>query len=701
MSNRSLSGLYFLFYLLSVQSISSQIDASIVYFAPDSCLSYVADKDNNYLPDFSHAGYKNGISPLPDILSVKTIDPITGDNTAHIQAAIDELGLLPLDSEGFRGALLLSAGTYEIRGQVVIRNSGIVVRGVGDEADPTSNTILKATGNTPAGRDVIVVGNTSGVNWTGQVAGTRSTVTSSFIPTGSRSLQIDHPERFQVGDNVIVFQTSTNAWLASINYGDTDTDDPWAPGQIDLYFNRYITDIDLTDHKIKLDAPLYDELDRSLGEAVVYVLNEPNIKRQIGIENLRVVIETDGPLTENHAKNAIKLRGVEDCWLRSVTALHFTYAGIDMTVASRVTVSQCKALQPHSLIEGARRYNFAVGSKTNNVLFERCHASYGRHSFVSNGTSSVSGIVFHASTSEHDYTSSEGHRRWSQGLLFDSLTFTTPEATRLLGLYNRGRYGTGHGWSSVNSVAWNVDLPTGHSMVIQRPPGRQNYAIACFGIVTGSGPFLNTPGHIALTYQDPAITSLYNVQLEERIKKGVYPDAPARLSATPDTDNNVIQLDWLDIASQELGYIVEFSVGDGAPFTPIDTLAANITSFSFDYSAYSGQDLSFRVAAYNESCRSPYSNPVEIKLVVGLPERAIEHLVIYPNPVSDILLIKSNGNLQEAELRDSAGRRLDSFMISSGAITHSISLKGRPAGLYWLKIRDKEGRQAISKIIKQ
>ena len=700
MSSRLLIGLCALLFLLSSRILHTQTDASIVYYAPDNCLTYLSDKDNNYLPDFSHAGYKNGTTPLPDVLTVKSISPIAGDNTQHIQAAINELGLLPLDSDGFRGALLLTAGVYEIRGSLIISKSGVVIRGVGRDTDPSSNTVLKAIGDSPALRDVIVVGNTSGVNWTGAVAGTRSLVTNEFVPTGSRSLQLDHPERFSVGDNIIVFQKSTTNWLASINYGDTDTDEPWAPGQIDLYFNRYITDINLDESKIKLDAPIYDELERSLSQAEVYVLSEPDTKRNIGIENLRVVIQTNGSLTENHAKNAIKLRGVEDCWVQSVTALHFSYAGIDMTVASRVTVSECHTLEPHSLIDGARRYNFAVGSQTNNVLFERCHASYGRHSFVSNGTSSVSGIVFHASTSEHDYTSSEGHRRWSQGLLFDSLTFTSPEATRLLGLYNRGRYGTGHGWSSVNSVAWNVNLPAGHSMVIQHPPGRQNYAIACTGTVTGSGPFLNIPGHIELTSQSPVITSLYNAQLEARMEKGTYPDAPARLTVNSNAGNNTIQLNWLDIASQELGYLVELAAGDNAPFMIIDTLAANTSSFDFDYSAYSGQALRFRIAAFNESCRSPYSNPVQTDQLVGLSELTMDNFVVYPNPSSDILFIESSTQLSQVELRDISGRLLQRFVISPGETAHQIPLTDWLPGLYWLIVSDKDGNQTSTKFIK-
>ena len=67
-----------------------------------------------------------------------------------------------------------------------------------------------------------------------------------------------------------------------------------------------------------------------------------------------------------------------------------------------------------------------------------------------NGYSYTSGCVFVDCTSSGAYAGSEGHRRWSTGLLFDNLIeLDGPRPgvnPRLLGLYNRGYYGTSHGW---------------------------------------------------------------------------------------------------------------------------------------------------------------------------------------------------------------------------------------------------------------
>jgi hypothetical protein len=374
---------------------------------------------------------------------------------------------------------------------------------------------------------------------------------------------------------VIVYHPSTDAWLASINYGDTDSDAPWAPGEIDIYYNRYITAINATEGKVTLDAPIHDHFDASLAQSEIWVYNDEDVRREIGIENLRIEIETASETDEDHAWTCIYLNGVENAWVRDVTGLHFAYAMVDMYRTTRSTVLDCSALEPHSTISGGRRYNFTVGRETNNILFENCVASQGRHAFVSNGTSSASGIVWRGCSSSEDYGASEGHRRWSQALLFDSLSITNANTSRVLGIYNRGRFGTGHGWSATGSVVWNSNIPTDAKTLIQQPPGRQNYGLYNQGTIDGDGPFDHPAGFIEGTDETPTITSLYSAQLDQRLTQGPAPDAPAKLSATIEGDD--VRLSWLDIASGETGYTVVNSTDGGATFTTLYTLPANST----------------------------------------------------------------------------------------------------------------------------
>ena len=363
--------------------VCAQEVSQIFYEDENGCLRYVTDNEHNYLPDFSFAGYQNGEADLPQVEVVRTLEAVEGDNTAHIQSALDEVSQMPLNDNGLRGALLLKAGIYEIHGTIMIRESGIVLRGVGDGKDPENNTVLFGIGNVPSGRDIVLVGNGKNVSWDKEVPGSRSLITNQFVPSGSRSLKVTAPELYSEGNNVVIHHTSTDAWLNSIDYGDTGTDSPWSPGEIDMIYNRYINGVDFEENKIILDVPIFDHFDLELSQAKIFVLDKENIKQQIGIEHLRIDIQTEGELTENHARNAIRLIGVEDCWVSNITALHFIYAAIDTRVASRVTIKDCKGLEPHSEITGGRRYNFAVGNMSNQILFENCHATNGRHSFVS------------------------------------------------------------------------------------------------------------------------------------------------------------------------------------------------------------------------------------------------------------------------------------------------------------------------------
>lgn len=683
-----------LLYALPYSMFSQEVSA-IVYKDENGCLRYVADAENNYIPDFSYAGYKNGEEVIPEVATIRTLSPIDGDNTVHIQTVLDEIAALPANEEGIRGALLLEAGSYEIHGTIIIRESGIVLRGVGAGSNVDSNAVLLGIGNSPSLRDIIQVGNSPNVSWSRAIPGTHSTLTSTFVPSGSRSLEVTAPELYNTGNNIIIHQRSTASWLSTINFGDTNTDDPWAPGEIDIYYNRYVTGVDFDENKIRVDAPIYDHLDPSLAETEIYVLDKTGIQTNSGVENLRIDIQTAGATDEEHARNGIRLIGVEDCWVKGVTALHFSYAAVETTIATRVTVIDCQGLQPHSPIDGGRRYNFVASRSSNNILFENCLATEGRHSFVSNGTSSVSGIVFYNCRSEKDYSASEGHRRWSQGLLFDNIVFSQSQTNTLLGLYNRGSFGTGHGWSSVSSVAWKVKVPLSRNIKLQKPPGRQNYAIACESLVTNLHTFPHPIGYEELTNTTPAISSLYQAQLQTRLEKGVGPDGPAKLTATI-TDEGVL-LNWLDIASREDSYHLEVSTNNGESYEELAALPADANSF-LDVDANEATEMSriYRVYAIGSGCPSPFSSPVEVQLPTSNTNPSIPDLSIYPNPAQDEILIHTKAKDYELEVYHISGRKM-----YAGRKISRIDIENWSAGLYLIKVLDKHGNSDTWKIFKQ
>src|SRR5215218_8590032 len=100
-----------------------------VYEGKDGKLAYKKTASGDKIMDFSHAGYMGGGVALPIVPVKVTVKPSgEKDDTKTIQAAIDEVAAMPLQN-GFRGTVLLSAGTFTCSGTLTIAASGVVLRG--------------------------------------------------------------------------------------------------------------------------------------------------------------------------------------------------------------------------------------------------------------------------------------------------------------------------------------------------------------------------------------------------------------------------------------------------------------------------------------------------------------------------------------------------------------------------------------------
>ncbi|MBD2847449.1 carbohydrate-binding protein [Paenibacillus sp. IB182496] len=96
----------------------------------------------NRLIDYSHAGYGGGGTAIPDIAVMQQLEPAPGDNAARIQEAIDDVSALAPDGNGFRGAVLLKRGVYEVSRSLHLHTDGVVLRGEGQGSD---GTVLRFT----------------------------------------------------------------------------------------------------------------------------------------------------------------------------------------------------------------------------------------------------------------------------------------------------------------------------------------------------------------------------------------------------------------------------------------------------------------------------------------------------------------------------------------------------------------------------
>jgi len=289
--------------------------SDLVHYDEDGRLRHVADGESNIIPDFSYAGYKNSEVVIPQVPVVHTVGPVAGDNTEHLQAAIDLVGDMPVGVDGFRGALLLEPGLYEVASTVMVPYDGVVLRGSGDGTDTQSNTIIRRMGE--SGEPIIVLGGGSGNRWRDRVAGTEVDITTSFVQVGDRTFDIEDASGFSVGDNIVIYHPCTQEWLDAIDGGGTASDPSWTPGTQPLYFTRYIKKID--GNRVTIDAPVFNDLQRALAQSTVFLSDRGGMKTNLGLEDLRVDIE-EGNYEVMHA---IRLEEIEDAWVRGVTVRHF------------------------------------------------------------------------------------------------------------------------------------------------------------------------------------------------------------------------------------------------------------------------------------------------------------------------------------------------------------------------------------------
>lgn len=434
-------------------------------------LLYLPDARGNTVPDFSHAGYRGGGVRLPTAPVKVTLSPPAGDSdaAAAIQGAIDQVAALPPDSEGIRGAVLLRRGTYRIAGTLRVRVGGIVLRG---EGEGTDGTVLVAAGT--GQRTLIQIGGTG--RWQ-EVAGTRRSLTESYVPVGARSFAVDSTAGLSVGDTVIVHRPSTAAWIHDIGMdmipprGDGMPVTQWAEGSKDLLYDRVITGI--RDGRVTVDAPLTNAFEQKYGGGGIYKYTYAGRIAQVGVEDLRGDSDYKSATDEDHGWTFIALDSVQNAWVQRVTAIHYGLSAVRTGDGARwVTVQDCTNLDPISIIDGSRRYAFNLdGGQL--ILFQRNRAVKGRHDFVSGAT--VPGPnVFLQGVAEQAYSEAGPHQRWAAGTLYDNIK--TSGSAAALSVYNRSNLGTGHGWAGANHVLWNS---SSDAMRCESPPTATNWCIGC------------------------------------------------------------------------------------------------------------------------------------------------------------------------------------------------------------------------------
>ena len=490
--------------------------SSLVGQGPDGRLRmapYTAQGD--VLPDFSFCGFGGGGVALPAAVVRETLQPEPGntDDGPRIQAALDRVARLPLGADGMRGAVLLRRGAYRCAAVLKIVASGVALRG---ESDGEDGTVITATTRK---QQVLVRIAGRGPR---DEAGSAVEITDAYVPVGARSFSVGSAGRLKIGQTVGVVRRGNAAWITAIAMDRIKPRDAapastkqWTP--FDLRFDRVITA--LAGDRVTVDAPLACAIETRWGGGALVIADDTGRIEHCGVEALRAVAAFDPSKTadyrgervavdEDHATHLVEFDSVKNAWARRLKTVAF-YHGVATVErgAKAVTVEDCNALDPVSVITGGRRYPFNVNGQL--VLVQRCYARRARHAFVF-GSRVAGPNVFLDCRSELDYATSEPHHRWSVGGLYDNV-----EAQ--LAIQDRQWMGSGHGWAGANYVVWN----SRGSLVCQQPPTAQNFAIGFVG-KRGEDAFPRPPGWWESEGTPVEPRSLYRAQLAARAGRAVH-----------------------------------------------------------------------------------------------------------------------------------------------------------------------------------
>jgi len=512
--------------VLSAQDLPPS--TTLVYPGTNGKLVYIADSLGNKIPDFSNAGYKGGGVAIPYVAIKETVWPTLGDNSVNIQAAIDRVSAMTPDASGFRGAVLLKMGTYNLEKPIYIKTSGIILRGEG--MSDIGTILIGKLQKEGQGRSRAALVNFEGTALKTQEE-SKQIITDKYVPVGQQSFNVVSAKAFKKGDKILVRRIGNQAWIKEIGEDSIGAGrSRWRPFNIN--WDRVI--IEVKGNTITVDAPILCAIETRWGGGEILKYEDQGRLEQVGIENLRGISEYNPTVRmtsygnmdrgnfddktrphyegdeyysdENHYFNFINLTNTVNSWVRNISAIHFGSSVVSAGNGTKwITVQDCESREPVSIRAGARRFTFQLSGQLS--LVQRCFSQKGRHSFVL-GTNAT-GNVFLNCEAINPYATSEPHANWITGSLYDNVK--APLSARYWKDINIG-------WAGANIVFWNCE----GDFLMQSPPTATNYSFGHIGI---NAVIFNTffqdltkpNGHVESMDKHVAPKSLYLTQLKERL----------------------------------------------------------------------------------------------------------------------------------------------------------------------------------------
>ena len=447
-----------------------------------------------YIPmDYSTCGYHASETAIPDVANAVYVECSDGDMHDILQKAIDYVSSLKPDKNGRRGAVLLGAGTFNIDKPLRISESGVVLRGSGQD----KTTIVKR--GIDRGALLYIEGDMS------MSGGDTIAIDGTKTPAGATTLTIASAKGLKTGDRIRIVRPSTREWIESLGCYDFGGDldyTGWKPGDIDITWDRTI--VSATGNSITIDAPITTTLDQKYGGGYLITGYNQGEITECGIENMTLVSEhnTWNPKDEDHCWDAIWMDNTRDCWVRRVNFRSFAGSAVNIQKnTSRITVEDCIASEPVSEVGGWRRGVFITrGQQT---LIQRCVSRKGIHDFAA-GFCAAGPNAFVQCEGEESLGFSGSIGSWAAGLLFDIVNIDGND----IAFKNLEQFQFGTGWNTANSMLWQC---TGSTLWCYSPDAdNRSSANGCWGTLTGNAEWTSSNEHV-----QPR--SLFYAQLEKRV----------------------------------------------------------------------------------------------------------------------------------------------------------------------------------------
>ena len=451
----------------------------------------------NTVPDFSSAGYQGGGVAIPFIPEAVRVSNGSGDDTVRIQNAIDTVSALPIGPDGFRGAVVLSAGSYTVSNTLTIAASGVVIRGEGSQL--SGGTVITYTATTKS--NLFEVDNDG--DRPREVNSTKQSITDSYVPVGAKSFNVADASAFAPGDQILIQNLMNQKWIDDIsNMGQWG----WTTNSYQLRFRRTITAVNGT--LVTIDAPIIQTIEDQYGSGAIYTYNFTGELEHIGFEGLQLLSSYTHSTDENHGWEAIQLNGLKNGWVRQVTCKYFGLGLVNFKGNCRhITVEDCAMLDPKSITDGGRKYSFSI-NKSDSILIQRCLTRGGRHDFAT-GSVTPGPNVFLDCRANAPSNDIGPHHRYATGQLYDNIKGGK------INVQNRTNWGSGHGWAGAQVMFWNLSAT---SIICDAPTGAMNWCVGSSGFYAKGTQAPNEPNGICDSHYIPVLPrSLYHAQLSERL----------------------------------------------------------------------------------------------------------------------------------------------------------------------------------------